>query len=137
MKMQIWKVHITEGFMAAIHGQSFQTYEGFVPDLKLVVNYGATFVDEDCSRYEEINPEEQLVITPKPELICEIELSRAQIEDAQTLASENSPTDRLRQLIAATLKDKSLDASDYEDTEDTKDTMLGAELLDEILPKGE
>lgn len=116
MKMQIWKIYVSDGLMDAIHGGSHAVYEGLVPELKLTVNQVTSFVNDDCSRYEE--PNHQLTPTPLPELVCEVELSRDQIEDVRLLAGEDNPEDRIRQLIATTLKDKSLDASNYEKSDD-------------------
>jgi len=117
MEMQIWKVYVSEGVMGAIHGQSFPIYEGFVPDLMLTVNQVTSFVNDDRLRYEKSDPEKQLVETPQPELICSIELSHAQIEDLKILASDDDPETRIMRLIRDTLKEKGLDASDYEDDE--------------------
>ena len=114
MQMQIWKIHVTEVVMAAIHGHYFSVYEGFVPDLMLTVNQAASFVNDDSSRYEASDPVDQLVATPPPELICSIELSRAQIEDLRILTGEDDPETRIKQLIATTLKEKDLDASAYQ-----------------------
>ena len=115
MKLQIWKVYVSEGVMGAIHGSSYPIYEGFVPDLKLTINQIASFISEDCSRYEEHNPENQLVVTPQPEMICQIELSRAQIKDVKTLAAEDNPKERIRRLIAGALNERNLDADDYDE----------------------
>lgn len=114
MKMQIWKIHIVEGVIGAVHGFSHQIYEAFVPNLCLSINHVTSFVNEGHSRYEKHDEADQLVASPPPEMICEIELSRAQIEDMKILASEDNPEDRARQLIQTTLKDYNLDASDYE-----------------------
>lgn len=124
MKLQIWKIYVSEGVIGAIHGQSYPIYEGFVPDLKLTVNQLTSFVNESNSRYKSQDSERQegseplLVDSPPPKMICELELSRAQIEDVRCLANEASPENRIRQLIATTLKDKNLDASDYDDDDD-------------------
>lgn len=115
MEMQIWKVFVSEGVLGAIHGQYFPIYEGFVPDLMLTVNQSTSFVNEDRSRYERHDPENQLIATPQPELICSIELSRAQIDDLKILTSKDDPETRIMKLIKDTLKEKNLDASDYED----------------------
>ncbi len=115
MKLQIWKIYISEGVMRAIHGQSYPIYEGFVPDLKLAINQATSFVDEDSSRYEKHDAATQITPTPQPELICEVEMSRTQIEDAKILAGEDDPETRMCKLIATTLKGQNLDASDYEE----------------------
>lgn len=125
MKMQIWKVFLSEGVIGAIHGQSFPVYEGFVPDLKLTINHVTSFVndeDEDGKifRYQE-GGENQLVKSPDPELICEIELSRTQIEDMKMLAMEDNPEKRVRKLVASVLKEHKIDASDYENDDDDWD----------------
>ena len=118
MEMQIWKIYVTEGVIGALHGQHFPIHEGFVPDLMLTVNQATSFVNDDSSRYEEHDPEDQLVATiPQPEHICSIELSCAQIDDMKVLASEDDPETRITELIKNTLKEKNLDASDYEDKE--------------------
>lgn len=113
MKMQVWKVYISEGAMDAIHGGSHAIYEGFIPDLKLTVNQMTSFVNGNNSRYKERSEKEQMVSNPQPELMYEIELSRTQIEDAKILASEDNPEDRMRRIIATTLIKHNLDASAY------------------------
>ena len=120
MEMQIWKIHVTEGVMGAVHGHYFPIYEGFVPDLMLTVNQVTSFVNDDSSRYEKHDSKDQLVATPQPELICSVELSRAQIDDMKVLAGEDDPEARITKLIGETIKEKGLDASDYlgEDDED-------------------
>lgn len=117
MIMQIWKVYIAEGVIGASHGMAHPIYEAFVPNLRLSVNSVTSFINKDYSRYEKTNEVNQLVATPQPELICEVELSRIQIEDMKILASEDNPEDRVRHLIRTTLKNKNLDASDYEEEE--------------------
>lgn len=114
MQLQIWKIYVCEGIIGAVHGSSYPIYEAFIPDLKLSINQVTSFINEDNSRYENHDPEEQIVATPQPEMICEIELSRAQIQDVKILANEDNPQDRMRQLIAATLREKNLDSEDYE-----------------------
>lgn len=123
MEMQIWKIHVTEGVIGASHGFYSPIYEGFVPDLMLTVNQVTSFVNDDHSRYEEHMQEHQFVETPQPELICSIELSRAQIEDLKILASEDDPETRIMKLIGDTLKEKNLDASDYEEKDNCPDPM--------------
>lgn len=118
MQMQIWKIYVSEGALGAIHGFAAPIYEAYVPDLKLTVNYATSFVNEDSSRYESRAPEEQMVQTPDPELVCEIELSRSQIDDLKALAGEDNPEIRIQKLIAQTLKEKGLNASAYEDDDE-------------------
>jgi len=118
MKMQIWQIFLSEGTIAALHGQVAPVYEGFVPDLMLTINYVADFVNEDKSRYEAKEPDQQIVETPDPQLMCEFEMSAAQIADAKKLAGDG-PDNRLRQLICSKLQELDLDASSYEDEENS------------------
>jgi hypothetical protein len=118
MKLQIWKIHVVEGVMGAIHGQSYAIYEAYVPELKLTVNHVTSFVNENDSRYLPKNDdekEESLIETPDPELVCVVEMSRSQIEDAKALASEDSPFDRTCSLIASILKENDIDTEQYDD----------------------
>lgn len=117
--MQIWRISVTDGALEAVHGMSYLIYEGYVPDLKLTINKVTTFVNEDDSkRYENRNDEEKeecLLDQPDPELICEIELSRSQIEDAKALTDQDGPYERLTKLIASTLENNKLDTDGYEE----------------------
>lgn len=110
MKMQIWKIYISEGMMDANHGGSHPIYEAFVPELKLAINHLTSFVCKDDSRYNtipELPPD-----NPYPKLICEVELSRTQITDMKQIAGEDNPEDRIRQLIRDILKEENLDPED-------------------------
>lgn len=80
MKIQMWKIYVSEGIMGAIHGCFFPMLEMYVPELKLAINEHAEFlVDED--RYAPKNKiilnEEDLDLSkdlPDPELLAEKEL---------------------------------------------------------------
>lgn len=122
MKLQVWKISIVEGIIGAVHGHSYTIYEGYVPDLKLTINHVTSFVnEEDSKRYKSNTEEDDNRALPlnqhDPKLICEIELSRAQIGDMKALANEDGPYERSMALIASTLKECKLDTSDYEDCE--------------------
>jgi len=117
MKMQIWKIHISEGVMDAIHGGSHPIYEACVPELKLAINYLTSFVLDESDfieRYMRCSNDE-LTKSPPPKLICEVELSRAQIADMKQLASQDSPEDRIQQLIGDVLEEKNLSTDGYKD----------------------
>ena len=125
MKMQIWKVYISDGWMGAIHGQLYPIYEGYIPELELTINHLTSFIhhpeDGENTRYKKRDLETRMEneplpsVVPRPELMCEVELSPEQISDAKIIASEDSPEDRLRQVIASLLKKQNLETSDYED----------------------
>jgi len=121
MKLQIWKISVVEGVMGMIHGHSYSIYEGYVPDLKLTINHVTSFVNEDDSkRYEARNDEEKegcVLDQHDPELIYEVELSRAQIEDVKMLAQEENPYDRMSNLVGSLLKERDLEADDYIENE--------------------
>ncbi len=112
MKMQIWKIYVSEGTIAAVHGFSHPIYEAYIPDLKLSVNHVHHFVNEDSSRYEEHIEEDQITATPQPELICEFEMNRIQVDDARACLTR--PEDRIREIVMEQLKKRNI-KSDYKD----------------------
>lgn len=125
MKMQIWRIWITEGVMSAVHGQFFPIYEAYIPDLKLCINYVSSFLDKAGARYQ-VKPDKKklgMAVQKDPELVHEFELSREQIEDARVLASDISPHDRLIELISTTLKKQNLDSSNYDDKDKDEEDL--------------
>lgn len=119
MKMEIWKIWLSEGLMAANHNQYFSVYEGYIPELKLTVNFQTSFVNEDDSRYHRASDEKDIFVPPnKPEHCFDIKLTQDQILDARMLSDEDAPEDRLAKMIGTALKEHNLDASDYEEESD-------------------
>jgi len=125
MKMQIWKIHVTNSVTDMVHGNFFSVYEGFVPDIGLTINHVTHFVNDESNgrgRYDKKTCDKKshcdkspMCKCPDPQLICEIELSNDQIEDLQRLASPERPETRIRKLIAETLEEQKIDNSDYKD----------------------
>lgn len=114
MKMQIWQIYVSDGIMAAIHGSYYPIYEAYVPDLKLSFNHLTWFIN-NCSRYKSASEHDSqtAVDTPDPKLICEVELSREQIDNFKSLINPSNPSKKIATLINKTLATHGIDSPHY------------------------
>ncbi len=71
MKAQIWKVYVSEGTLAAVHGFCSPILEMYFPEIGLCVNEKAFFLHYP-DRYE--NKHDMINDSPAPELVSETEV---------------------------------------------------------------
>ncbi len=84
MKAQIWKIHVTEGVLGAVHGFFREIFEYYIPELGLAVNI-ETFFLSDSDRYAS-NADTEFSY-PAPELVETIDISDEWAEALKTMKS--------------------------------------------------
>lgn len=72
---QIWRLHVSDGMMDAIHGGHRAIEELYVPDLKLTVNEAGFFLVESKERYGPHKGETVPPGLPDPVHLREVKIS--------------------------------------------------------------
>lgn len=87
MKIQIWNLRVTEGVLAAVHGEFCDITECFIPDLNLALNEEACFLlQEGHDRYHLDKDDVTDFHQPPPELIRELETTEEEEHNLRELA---------------------------------------------------
>ncbi len=68
LTLQYWEIYITEGMMAAIHGDFHKITEIYVPELKLTINQAIEPVNVFICDYERYNSKNENMSGHKPKL---------------------------------------------------------------------
>ncbi len=105
-KVQVWRLWVAEGFMAAVHDSYCPIVEIFVPDLNLHINKSHYFLGGQ-GRYE-IKKEDKNFLGseyPSPELLAETDLPDDVLQSLQLIRQAKLKEGEIRVRLADILGD--------------------------------